>query len=264
MKRLLLFALFFSWAFLVTAQSIDLFGKIKSGANVENIHVINKTQQRFTTTNTQGEFTIPVKVNDTLMFSSIQHKPHEQVVSEFIFKNKIIVVHLEEQVNELDEVNVGRLLTGDLMSDIENTTGEVPINFYDVGIPGYTGKIATESERNLYEANGDGVAFETLLLQVLTLNVSVNPIINAISGRTKYLKEHVEMERKSELLRKVKLRVSETFFELHSLPEDKRNDFFYFCEEDENFEEACQGKTDFEIFQFLEKKYKQYMENLEN
>ncbi|MDO6760314.1 hypothetical protein Q4566_08905 [Tamlana sp. 2_MG-2023] len=249
MKRVFLFFLIFSWALLATSQSIDLFGKIKSDGNIENIHVINKTQQLFTTTNVRGEFTMTVKLNDTLMFSSIQHKPQEQVVSEVIFKNKIIVIHLESEINELEEVVLGKVLTGNLMSDISNTTGEVPINFYDVGIPGYTGKPATKSERLLDASRGG--------LKPVTL-------INAISGHTRELKAHVEMERKSELLRKVKLRFSETFFELYNLPEDKRNDFFYFCEEDDNFEEACQDKTDFEIFQFLEKKYNQYIESFEN
>ncbi|MBU2950309.1 hypothetical protein KO493_06340 [Tamlana agarivorans] len=249
MKRIILCVLFFSWVFLASSQSVDLFGRIKSDGNIENIHVINKTHQLFTTTNVRGEFTMTVKLNDTLMFSSIQHKPQELVVSEVILKNKIIVIHLESQINELDEVTIGKVLTGDLMSDVKNTTGEAPINFYDVGIPGYTGKLATRSERLLDASRG-----------------GLNPVtlINAISGHTKALKAHVEMERKSELLRKVKLRYSETFFELYNLPEDKRNDFFYFCEEDDNFEEACQDKTDFEIFQFLEKKYNQYIESFEN
>ena len=76
------------------------------------------------------------------------------VIDDEMLKNRTIEVNLEEQVNQLDEVTVGKILTGDLLSDINNTEGEPPINFFDVGIPGYTGKPATQSERRLAEASG--------------------------------------------------------------------------------------------------------------
>ncbi|OBQ55835.1 hypothetical protein JJL45_06725 [Tamlana sp. s12] len=264
MKRIFAFLLTFFWVILAFSQSHDLSGTVLSAVNVENIHVINKTQQLFTTTNARGEFTISVKVHDTLVFSSIQHKPQNVVVSESVFKNKTLVVTLEEQINVLDEVTVGKTLTGDLLADIKNTTGEAPINFYDVGIPGYTGKVATQSERRLSQANGEGVAFKTIMLQVLSLNVPVEPILNAISGRTKVLKQHVALEQKSELLHDIKVKFSTMFFELHPLDEDKQNEFFHFCEEDDRFVAICTSNNDLEILQFLEKKYEKYLENLNN
>lgn len=82
LKRFFTFILIFINGIIASSQSSDLSGSVVSAVNVENIHVINKTQQLFTTTNAQGEFTISVKLQDTLVFSSIQHKLHRIVISE--------------------------------------------------------------------------------------------------------------------------------------------------------------------------------------
>jgi hypothetical protein len=70
---------------LARAQSVEITGKVESSVDVENIHVINKTAQKFTITNRFGEFTIPVNVNDTLSFSSVQHEAKAIVVSKAIY-----------------------------------------------------------------------------------------------------------------------------------------------------------------------------------
>ncbi|MEC3905487.1 hypothetical protein VOI54_00500 [Tamlana sp. 2201CG12-4] len=234
----------------VNSQSIELFGKIDSSIDNENIHVINKTAQVFTISNKNGEFQISVKLNDTLSFSSIQHLPKDIIISKDIILRKTILVELKEQVNELDQVVVGKLLTGDLMLDVQNTEGDAPVNFYDVGIPGYTGKIATQSERRLHEATtGGGI-------------VPLNPIINAISGRTKKLKSQIRLEKKDNLIKRIKARLSEDFFETNPLADELKMDFLYFCMDDKNFIERCSGKSDIEIFSFLKVKYDQYQENL--
>ena len=213
------------------------------------MHVINRTSQSFTITNKNGEFRIQVKLNDTLSFSSIQHKPKQVVISEDILISKKIFLVLEEHINELDEVIVGKVLTGDLLFDVVNTDGEAPINFYDVGIPGFKGKPATQSERRLHEATtGGGI-------------VPLNPILNAISGRTKLLKAHIKIEEKDALMRSIKARLSNEFFASNPLEEGLKIDYLYFCMDDENFLKRCKNKTDFEVLIFLKIKYTQYVEN---
>ena len=243
-----------------SAQSVEVFGKVQSKLGVENIHVINKTAQVFTITNEKGEFRINVTLNDSLVFSSVQHKLKEIVVSKEIISTKMILVQLDEQINELDEVIVGKVLTGDLLNDITNIEGDPPINFFDVGIPGYTGKIATQSERRLSEA---GEFKPKMLLGLLGGGVPLNPILNGISGRTKMLKRRVEIETKETLMLTVKARLAKDFFVSNPLDEDLRMDFFYFCADDEHFIKYCKNQTDFKILVFLRHKYRQYMENLE-
>ncbi|XCF05823.1 carboxypeptidase-like regulatory domain-containing protein [Tamlana crocina] len=259
MKRLSVFLLFNVLPFALYGQSIELSGRVSGATDVENIHVINKTQQLFTITDKNGRFNILAKLNDTLAFSSIQHQPKEVVVSGNIIKEKVMFVFLEEQINKLDEVVVGKVLTGNLMSDIENFDGNRPINFFDVGIPGYTGKPATQSERRLAQA---GEFKPIMLLGLLGGSMPLDPLINTISGRTKMLKNRVELEEREALMQRVKSRLAKDFFLSNPLDDDLKMDFFYFCADDEHFIKYCKNKTDFEILIFLRKKYRQYKENL--
>jgi len=243
-SSLLCFQLYFS-------QSVTVKGKVDSQVDVENIHVINKTAQVFTITNRNGEFEITVSLNDVIVFSSIQQKSKSIIVDKNMILFKALRVTLEEQINELDEVIVGKILTGNLLLDVQNVEGDAPINFFDVGIPGYTGKIATQSERRLYEATtGGGI-------------IPLNPILNAISGRTKQLKTQVKLEENEALMLSIKGRLANDFFASNPLAEDLKMDFFFFCADDENFMKHCKNQTDFSVLIFLRMKYRQYLENLE-
>ncbi|MCF7560547.1 carboxypeptidase-like regulatory domain-containing protein [Sabulilitoribacter multivorans] len=243
----------------INSQTIEISGKVESKTDVENIHVINTTAKFFTVTNKSGDFNITAKLNDTIVFSSIQHKPKEVIISKQIISTKVIYVYLEELINELDEVLVGKILTGDLLSDINNTEGDPPINFYDVGIPGYKGKPATQSERRLAEA---GIFKPQMLLGLLGGGIPLNPILNGISGRTKMLKNRVDVEEREALMQRIRIRLSKDFFYMYPLHEDLKMDFFYFCADDENFLKACKNKLDVEVLNFLKMKYSQYMENV--
>lgn len=240
------------------SQSIEILGRIESHTNIENIHVINKTAQVYTITDIKGHFNITAKLNDTLTFSSIQHKLKEVIISKDIIANQAVFVILNEQINELDEVVVGKVLSGDLLADIVNVDGNAPINFYDVGIPGYTGKPATQSERRLAQA---GEFKPEMLLGIVLGGGSLDPIINGISGRTKMLKKRVAIEDKETLMQSIKGRLSKDFFASNPMEDELKIDFFYFCADDENFIKHCKNQTDFKILIFLRTKYKQYMIN---
>lgn len=261
MKKTLFFIILIFPCFFINAQSVEIQGRVKSDVDVENIHVINKTAQVFTITSKDGNFNITAKLNDTLVFSSILYNSKEVIISKEIILNKAILVLLDDKINTLDEVLVGKVLSGNLMSDIKNIDGKPLINFYDVGIPGYTGKPATQSERRLSEASD----FKPKLggsLGGAGGSVSFIPIINAITGRTKMLKNRVRIEEKEELMQRIKGRLSKDFFASNPLDADLRLDFFYFCADDVNFIKYCKNQTDFKILIFLRMKYRQYMVNL--
>lgn len=243
---LFFFSLFLNTAF---SQSEEITGKVTTALDVENIHVINKTAQVFTTTNAFGGFKISVKLNDTLQFTSIQHKLKEIVIDASILIEKELEVHLEELIYSLDEVVVGRMLTGDLLLDASRVEGE-PVTAKMLGIPSYQGKLKTQSERKLNEATTGG-GF-----------IPLNPILNAISGRTKQLKNQVKLERKDELLYDIRIKLEPILFSDQKLSENLRTDYFYFCSEDENFITRCKGKSDLEILEFLKEKLVQYIDNL--
>lgn len=261
-SKSIVFGLYFMFGVqFLCAQTVLLNGLIESQLNSENIHIINKTSQVFTISDKLGRFIITAKINDTLVFSSVQHKKKEIVVNDFIISTKKINVKLEEQINNLDEVVVGKVLTGDLLSDIGNAETDAPINFYDLGIPGYTGKIATQSERRLAEA---GDFKPQMLLGLLGGGVPLNPILNGISGRTKMLKTRVKLEHEEVLMQEIKAEYFPDFFKFNELDETLRMDFFYFCLEDENFAKRCRNKTNVEVFDYLKEKLVAYKVNLQS
>lgn len=247
-NSILFIVLFLFVSYYGTAQNIELLGKVQSESDVENIHVINKTSQRFTTTNSYGEFRISVSLNDTLVFSSIQHKLQSILIDKEIVDNKTLVVYLEEQINALDQVVVGKVLTGDILSDVGNVEGE-PMTSKKAGIPSYQGKPKTQSERRLIEATtGAGI-------------VPLNPILNAISGRTKELKRRVLLEEKETLMYSIKAKLSEDLFSLEPLHDDYVMEYFYFVSETDDFLERCKNKNDILVLEYLIEKIKIYKKN---
>ncbi len=231
------------------SQTIDLQGKVTSVDDIENIHIINKTSRKFTITNKKGEFVIPAKLNDTLIVSSIQNKLETILITMDHVLSKKIAISLEEHINELDEVIVGKYLSGDLLKDMASVEGK-PITSLSLGIPSYQGPLKTQNERILYDAD-HGVMYTGLSL-------NVNKLLNTISGRTKKLKTIVKLEKKEVLMYKVKTTFSKDLFEENPLPQDKVMDYFYFVSDAQNFTEFCNTKSDLEILVFLKEKLKKY------
>ena len=231
------------------AQTIELLGNVQSTTDVENIHVINKTAQKFTVTNSEGDFRIAATLNDTLVFTSIQHKTLTILVDTEILKNRTLVVTLEEQLNELDQVVVGKILTGNMESDVSNVEGE-PMTSNKAGVPSYQGPLKTQSERKLNEATtGGGI-------------VPLNPIINAITGRTKKLKKQIKLEEKDDLMQTIKNELSNDLFTENPLPEENIMEYFYFVSEQPDFLVRCKNKSSIHILNYLIEKLQIFKKNL--
>ena len=76
------------------------------------------------------------------------------------------------------------------------------------------------------------------------------------------LKERVRIETNTSLINGIRDRIGEDFFAENPLDEKYRNDFFYFCTDDPNFEARCKDKSDIEIYGFLKEKLDEYNANL--
>ena len=234
----------------VHAQKVELSGKISSNGELEGIHVINKTSYRYTTTDENGLFIIEGKLSDSLYFSSIQYNPKTIVLTAQQINSKSITITLSESINALDEVLVGTILTGNLNSDITNSDAERPLDFYDLGIPGYTGPRLNLTERRLFEADAGPL--------VIGLGLNFSKLLNMISGRTKMLKEHVKLDNDKQTIQHIKEVVGPLFFKTNVLKEDKRVEFYYFCADAPDFQQRCKGRSDVEILQFLDTKLKAF------
>ena len=155
------------------AQDQGIHGQVVGSQSVENIHVINSTSKVFTITNSKGEFKISAKLNDTLVFSSVQYKKLNVLVTANLFYEKPVLIFLEDAINELEEVVIGKILSGNLEEDISVFDVERDINFYDVGIPGYTGKKKTQTERLLNEATTGSYGSKLKWYSPLTGNIPI-------------------------------------------------------------------------------------------
>ncbi|MEJ6793314.1 MAG: hypothetical protein QNK89_11450 [Lacinutrix sp.] len=231
------------------SQNTILEGAVNAEEGVESVHVINQTQKRYSITNDKGFFKIEAKKNDSIVFTSVQYTTLTHVVTLDNINNKKMSVNLEVQVNELPEAFIGFTLTGDLTKDVLSSNAKRTIDFYDVGIPGYKGKLKTKSQRLLSEATSGGGL------------IPLNPILNEISGRTKELKKRVKLEANTKMMNALKNRLSEAFFKENELIEDLRAEFFYFCAEDATFKQRCEI-SDLEALKFMKEKYIRYKENL--
>ena len=116
---------------------------VSDSLNLSGIHIINKTSGAKSITNEKGLFSIGVKKNDTIIISSIQIKSHVIVVNPKVFSQDLIKVYIEPFVNQLDNVEVKpHNLSGNMLDDMLDSGIKNPINFDDVGIPGFKGKTA--------------------------------------------------------------------------------------------------------------------------
>lgn len=111
MRHLILFFLFFGGFFAVHAQDDDrtlLRGTVLyRNSFVPNENVINTTAQRATITDESGNFAIPVKVGDEVIFMALNYQLQLVKITDEILKNNRLVVEVTEKITELDEVVVG-------------------------------------------------------------------------------------------------------------------------------------------------------------
>ena len=106
----LLFLPFFFITASIGAQTLftkKLEGRVYSkDGDVAATHVLNTTTKRATITDINGFFSIPAGVGDTLVFSAVQFKRKELIVSSAMLDSKLISVPLEDVLTQLDEVVV--------------------------------------------------------------------------------------------------------------------------------------------------------------
>jgi len=254
-RQHLIIALFFI-VNVAVSQTVTIKGQVIADDDLENIHVLNKTSFTNATTDSLGVFKIKAKLNDTIVFSAVQYQVLIKVISEENIKTKSLKATLELFTNDLDEVFLTKQLSGDLTKDVSASNAKADINFYDVGIPGYTGKPLTQNENRLNEAGGN----EKMFAVGLGAAVNFNKLLNSITGRTKELKERVRLESNDALLARLKNDLVEDFFKENPLAEDKKDEFFYFCQEDSDFRSRC-TKSNLEALQFFTEKYNQFIKN---
>lgn len=192
-------------------ESVWLEGLVHSelGNELYNINVTNLVTQQTVITNEQGKFRLPIHANDALKFSAVGYEDYYVKVDELIVKSRQLIVKLKAAVYSLDAVQI------------------VKLDAQKMGIIDYKPKKYTPAERRLHTA-GRFSPWQILLIPVG--GMPLDPLINALSGRTAMLKKELEVERKEKALARLHTQLDSLYFtqQLH-LPADRVKAFQYYA-----------------------------------
>lgn len=213
--------------------------------------VQNISTNRATITDVDGFFQIAANLNDTLVFSAVQFKRKEIIISREILQQRMLNVTLEDVLTELDEVVVTPYnLTGDITKDINIIKTDAVVTSSTLGLPNAYVLPITKAERELFEATSSG------------RGIPLNPILNGISGRTKMLKKRVARNKLYSRTERVKEFYVDSLFQAElKIPEEKIDDLLYFCEVDNGFQTIVDSHDRLKIWEFIRKKSVLYREN---
>lgn len=227
-------------------------GKVYStDGDVAATHVLNITSNRATITNIRGFFAIQVALNDTLVFSAVQFKKKQLVVSREMLESPLVTIPLEDELTELDEVVVTPYnLTGDIAKDISTLKINPVVSAESLGLPNAHVRIPTQAERQLFEATSGGGL------------IPINPILNGISGRAKMLKERVARNNLYDRTLRVREFYPDSLYRTKlRIPTDKIDDFLYFCEIDTEFQSLVDTHDVLQLWSYMERRSMVYRKN---
>ena len=229
----------------------ELLGQvIADDKNVADVHVMNTSLGKATITNESGRFRLSVRLGDTLLFYAIQFRRRSFIITQEIYDARVIAVPLEEFVNELEEVVLRPYdLSGDLGKDMQQINTEGVVSATILGLPNSYHKPPTQAERKLFEATTGGGL------------VPLNPILNAITGRTKYFKKILQTQSVYARTERVREFYADSLFVLDlRIPSEHIDDFMYYCEVDPGFSGIVDSKDRLQIWEFLREKSGSYRE----
>ena len=212
---------------ILMAQSPEaklLSGKIVTNvANAEGIYVINLKTEKVTTTDTEGYFTIPGTVGDSLMLSSTLFIARRIAITKEDMDSDLFFVKMKPIMTPLEEVKVFQYKN---------------INAVALGIIPEGQKSYTTAERRLRTATG----FDAQI--GLKTSLTIDPLLNFVAGRTAMLLKELEVEKKEILLEQIDyLFEKEYFVNVLHIPADYVRGFQYYIVENTRFVAAIKEKN---------------------
>jgi len=227
------------------SQEKIIYGKIiADGNNVEGINVVNLVNEKSAKSNGNGEFQILAKTDDLLVLSSERFEYKRKIVEESDLKTKEVLIKMTPKPGQLDEVVITKYRN---------------INALDLGVLSKPAKEYTPAERRLKAASSYD-------LTVGTYNsVSLDAIINSISGRTAMLKKELEVERREFAREKLSnVYEDEYFIEKLKIPVDYVDGFQYYVVENDKLRSALNAKNKVLVSFLLNEMAPKYLELIHN
>ena len=253
---LLFFLLLVTFNGFTQSKRIVIQGNIISDStSVENIHIINKTTKKATTSDFKGRFRMPVKINDTIIFSAVQFENKTIIINKTHIKNLSITVAIKSAVNQLSEVFIKK------SKNIAK----------GLGLPNADKKPLNKLESRLNYHSKASIA-RVLLGILLREKGSINDIYYITSGKRKKdrkLTNLIESDKFSvyqfQQLQEIKKQYKEAFFtKTLKLPKEEIDYFIKFCDSKEDVVYLFSKKRDLEVIDIFIKESKPYLKKLEN
>ncbi len=216
-KFFFLFVFIQSVGFCQSTELTFLRGKIICPIKeLGEVNIFNLRSETATNSNEIGNYSLFVKVGDTLEFKSLQIETQKIVIREADLTKSILVTNLVPKTIDLAEVEI---------KDNSN------INAVSLRILDKPAKKYTPAERRLKTASD--MDFTPSVGLMSGGSFGVDPIINAITGRTAMLKKEVEVERKERLIVKIENQFKSNYFTKKlKIPEEYVKGFLYYIVDD--------------------------------
>jgi hypothetical protein len=217
-----------------TASEKLIYGKILVGAeNSEGVTIVNLVNEKTTISDSQGVFYILAKVEDVLIFSSVNLDYYRKIIEIEDLKPDLLIIKMTPKVTELKEVIINK---------------NPEINAVSLGISPRGIIQFTPAERKLATASSSRLNPQGL-----------DPLINSISGRTAMLKKELEAEKKWSSINQIDNMFKEEYFrKTLKIPAAYIKGFEYYIVENQRFTTVLKSKNKTQIefaMVFLAEKY---------
>lgn len=160
------------------------------GFPLESVSIRNVSSEKFTVSDVSGRFQLHMKTGDTIVLSHVGMQDLIRFISSKDIQQQPLLLKMQQQAEELKEVVVNE---------------HSKINAVALGIIPKEIKTLSMNERRLKTA-GD---FKPIhLLGLLGGSLQIDPILNAINGRTKRMKRNIGIEKQQRNI---------AFLEMHAM-----------------------------------------------
>ena len=199
---------------LVVSQNDSIIkGKIVVASNSnDGVTIVNISNKTNTISGNGGYFVIKAKVNDTLLFSSLQFDVIKLKMTPTDFGQNLLFIKMTPRSKLIEKVII---------------TNQTVITAESLGLVPKGQKRYTVAERRMSSGGG---------------GIGIGGLINLFTGYKKELKRNLEIEKKEMLIEKIRNQFEKAYFiKTLQIPENNIDGFLYYIGEDKKSHEILNG-----------------------